>query len=166
MIRTYAPSDLEQVVTLFTQAVHNVSSSFYSPFELEAWAPSNPDMALWRRLLEERYTMVMDAENGITGFGSLGADGNTVEMLFTHHAHQNEGIGSTILELLEKEAIRRGNSEIRLISSANAWSFYHKRGYQYHHSEKKLYGAMMFDCQVLCKALPMFQARGAECSML
>jgi len=157
MIRMYSPADLEQVVVLFTQTVHQVCCSYYSPCELEAWAPSHPDMATWRRLLDERYTMVVDAGEIITGFGCLNADGSVVELLFTHHAHQNEGIGSDLLESLEKESMRRGNSELRLITSATAWSFYQKRGYQYHHSEKKIYGTIEFDCQALCKALPVFR---------
>jgi len=153
----YTQDDLEQVVALFTQTVHSVGGSYYSPRELEAWAPSHPDMAAWRRLLDERFTIVMDAEKTITGFGCLSADGAKVDMLFTHYERQSEGIGSCILELLEKEAMRRGNSELRLITSATAWSFYQKRGYQYRHSEKKNYGSVAFDCQVLCKSLPVFR---------
>ena len=110
MIRLYVPADLESVVNLFTQTVHIVSSDYYSPEEVEAWAPSHPDMAWWRRFLDERYTLVMDSTAGITGFGCLNPDGVTVDMLFAHHAHQGEGAGSAILEALEKEAIRRGGN--------------------------------------------------------
>ena len=158
MIRSYVQSDLESVVGLFTQTVHIVSSRYYSPEEVEAWAPSQPCMDGWRRFFDERYTLVMDSgRDGITGLGCLSADGATVDMLFTHHAHQSEGIGSVILEALEKEAMHRGNDEIKLTTSATAWAFYQKRGYQYHHSEKKVYGPIVFDCQVLCKTLPVFR---------
>jgi len=156
MIRQFTPSDLKPVVGLFTQTVHIVCSSYYSPMEIEAWAPSNPDEAMWGHFFEERHTLVMDADCGITGFGCLSADGSTVDMLYTHHACQNAGIGSALLEALEKESLQRGNKEIKLTASATAWSFYQKRGYRYHHSEKKTYGPMVFDCHVLCKALPVF----------
>ena len=157
MIRAYTSTDLEPIVDLFTQTVHIVSSSYYSPEEVEAWAPSQPDMAEWIRFFDERYTLVMESEDGITGFGCLNEDGTTIDMLFTHDEHQNVGIGSTILEALEKEAIQRGCMEVRLTTSATAWAFYQKRGYQYSHSEKKTYGQVVFDCQTLCKALPMFR---------
>ena len=157
MIRLYTPADREAVIRLFTQTVHTVGSDYYSPDEVEAWAPSLPDVQSWSHFLDERHTLVMDSKDGITGFGSLSADGGTVEMLFTHHAHQSEGVGSAILEALEKEAIQRGNNTVRLTTSATAWSFYQKRGYRYHHSEKKSYGPMEFDCQVLCKSLPVFR---------
>ena len=157
MIRLYVPADLESIVSLFTQTVHLVSSSYYSPEEVEAWAPSQPDMASWGCFFDERYTLVMDSVAGITGFGCLSVEGDIVDMLFTHHARQSEGIGSAILEALENEAIRRGSDEIKLTASATAWAFYQKRGYQYHHSEKKTYGLIAFDCQVLCKALPQFR---------
>ena len=157
MIRTYLPADLASIVSLFTQTVHIVSSGYYSPAEVEAWAPSHPNLEAWGCYFNERYTLVMDSEDGITGFGCLSADGSTVDMLFTHHARQSKGIGSAILDALEKEAMQRGNSEVKLTTSAIAWAFYQKRGYQYHHSEKKVYGALVFDCQVLCKALPVFR---------
>ncbi len=157
MIRIYTPADLDAVVKLFTQTVHLVSSRYYSPEEVEAWAPSSPDMAAWFRFFDERYTLVMDAEGVITGFGCLGANGGAVDMLFTHHAHQSEGIGSAILDALEKEAAQRGSTGVKLTTSATAWTFYQKRGYQYHHSEKKAYGPVIFDCQVLYKALPAFR---------
>lgn len=157
MIRMYVPSDLEAAVKLFTQTVHLVSSRYYSSEEVEAWAPASPDMAAWFRFFHERYTLVMDSEGVITGFGCLSADGGTVDMLFAHHARQGEGIGSAILETLEKEAVQRGSTEVKLTTSATAWLFYQKRGYRYHHSEKKAYGPVVFDCQVLCKALPVFR---------
>ena len=156
MIRLFTPSDLKPVVRLFTQTVHIVSSSYYSPMEVEAWAPTLTDDVMWGYFFEERYTLVMDSDCGITGFGCLSADGSTVDMLYTHHARQNAGIGSALLEALEKEALQRGNKEIKLTTSATAWAFYQKRGYRYHHSEKKTYGPMVFDCQILCKALPVF----------
>ena len=152
MIRLYTPADLDPVVRLFTQTVHTVSSCYYSPEEVEAWAPSLPDTESWDCFLNERYTLVMDTEDGITGFGCLSADGSTVDLLYTHHAHQNKGIGSAILNALEKEAVQRGNKEIKLTTSATAWAFCQKRGYRFHHSIKKTYGSMVFDCQVLCKA--------------
>jgi len=157
MIRLYVPADLESIVNLFTQTVHIVSCSYYSPDEVEAWAPSKPDMASWARFFDERYTIVMDTKASITGFGCLSADGGTVDMLFTHHAHQREGVGSSILEALEKEAMQRGSSEVKLTTSSTAWAFYQKRGYQFHHCEKKAYGPVVFDCQVLCKTLPRFR---------
>jgi len=153
----YTPADLEQVIELFTKTVHIVGSSYYSSEEAEAWAPSHPDMDAWRLFFDEKYTVVMKDENGITGFGCLSADGGTVDMLFTHYARQSEGIGSKILETLEKEAVQRGNVEIMLTTSATAWSFYQKRGYHYHHSVRKTYGSVIFDCQVLSKSIPVFR---------
>ncbi len=156
MIRPYTSADLEQSIALFTQTVHTVSSSYYSPEEVEAWAPLQPDITIWEQNFQGKYALVMDSANVITGFGCLHADGSSINMLFTHHAHQNEGIGSSILAALEAEAVRRGNKEIFLTTSATAWPFYQKRGYNYYKSEKKAYGSIVFDCQILRKALPVF----------
>lgn len=157
-LRLYLSADLEQIVRLFTDSVHHVGSSYYSPEELEAWAPSYPDMERWRGLLAGKYTLVAELDGKITGFGSLSEDGATVDLLFTHHEHQKEGIGTQILDALEKESATRGNEEILLTTSATAWKFYQNRGYYYYKSEKKNYGPVIFDCQILCKSLPVFPA--------
>ena len=151
MIRKYTSADLESVVTLFTQTVHIVSSRHYSPEEVEACAPLQPDMEAWEYYFNRRYTLVMESEDGIIGFGCLNRKGDVVEMLFTHHARQSEGTGSSILEALEKEAVLHGIRELTLTTSATALTFYQKRGYNYHHNEKKAYGDMMFDCKILMK---------------
>ena len=153
MIRKYMSSDLNAVVGIFTLAVHAIGSNYYSPEEIEAWAPSQPDMAMWERYLNEHYTLVMDSACGIIGFGCLNADGSTMDKLFTHPAHQNEGVGSSIMKALEKEATKRGVKEIMLITSDNARKFHEKRNYVYHHSEKMPWNNLMFDCHFLCKTL-------------
>ena len=157
MIRFYTPADLEAIIILFTQTVHKIGGSYYSPVELEAWAPLLYDLDEWRLFFKERYTIVMDDNGEIVGFGCLSANGNTIDLLYTRHDRQSEGIGALILQELENEALKRGNNEIMLTTSATAWTFYQKRGYKYHHSEKKLYGKLEFDCQILCKQLPVFR---------
>ncbi|MDR3093304.1 MAG: GNAT family N-acetyltransferase [Bacteroidales bacterium] len=157
MIRKYRSSDVEQLIELFTQTVHKVSCRYYSPAEVEAWAPLTPaDTASWNDYFSTRFTLLDEREGFIAGFGCLSASVNVVDMLFTHHAHQNEGIGSAIIDALEAEALRSGQHEVFLTTSATAWHFYQKRGYQYFKSEKKLYGNIEFDCQILRKALPFF----------
>lgn len=156
MLRLFSSPDLERVVRLFTKTVHTIGGTYYSPAEVEAWAPSNPNMDIWRIFFEDKYTLVSDTNGEITGFGSLSGSGSIIEMLFTHHKHQNEGIGTSIMDALEAESVKKGNKEVFLTTSATAWKFYQKRGYDYFESRKKYYGDIVFDCQILRKALPDF----------
>ncbi|MDR1672833.1 MAG: GNAT family N-acetyltransferase [Bacteroidales bacterium] len=158
MIRRYTPSDAEHLVALFTQTVRIVSSSYYSPEEVEAWISMRRGMEEWQAFFAERHTLVDDREGTAVGFGCLSSDGSYIDMLFTHHAHQNKGTGSALLAALEKEALKRGRHEVLLIASATAWHFYQQRGYQYFASKKQRYGSLLFDCQILRKALPVFPA--------
>ncbi|MDR1667439.1 MAG: GNAT family N-acetyltransferase [Bacteroidales bacterium] len=157
MIRRYKPTDAVPLLTLFTQTVHTVSSAYYSPEEVEAWASSLPENeAAWNAYCAERYTLVNEQDGVIHGFGCLNVAGNTIDMLFTHHAFQNKGIGSSVINALEEEATRRGQREVFLTVSATAWHFYLHRGYAYYKNERKTYGNILFDCQILRKALPVF----------
>ncbi len=155
-IRPYVSADLEQAIELFTRTVHTVSAAYYSSEETEAWAPSNPDPEIWRDFFSKRYILVAESNGEIVGFGCLGPDGSTVDMLFSHQDHQSEGLGSAVLDALEAEAEQCGVKEISLTTSATAWPFYRKRGYDYRRSEKKTYGSVVFDCQILSKVLPVF----------
>ncbi len=156
IIRSYTSADLQSVVDLFTQTVHRISSAYYSPEEIEAWAPSKPNMDEWAERLSQSRVIVYEAEQQICGFGSINPETNTLELLYTHCDYQNQGIGSAIIDDLEQIALEYGCTELFLTTSATAWPFYQKRGYAYYKSEKKLYGDYSFDCQVLRKYLPVF----------
>jgi nitroimidazol reductase NimA-like FMN-containing flavoprotein (pyridoxamine 5'-phosphate oxidase superfamily)/GNAT superfamily N-acetyltransferase len=156
MLRLYSSGDLYRAVRLFTDTVHIIGGRYYSSPEVEAWAPSNPDTDTWRTFFEDRHTVVAESGGKITGFGCLNPGGNTIDMLFTHHEHQNEGIGTSIMDALEAEALKRGSQAVFLTTSATAWKFYLNRGYSYFESRKKRYGDVVFDCQILRKALAIF----------
>ena len=50
-IRTYQPSDCEEIAELFYRTVHSVNAKDYSPAQLDAWATGHVDLEQWNRPL-------------------------------------------------------------------------------------------------------------------
>ena len=47
MIRAYIESDLEAVVSCFSQSVREIGARYYAPEQIAACAPDFPDMEGW-----------------------------------------------------------------------------------------------------------------------
>lgn len=71
-LRLYEPRFNFAIQSLFYAAVHNISTRFYSPQQLDVWAPANADPHIWSLRLQDHYTLLA-LERGsdhIVGFGT------------------------------------------------------------------------------------------------
>ena len=50
-LRPYREEDLKEILSLFYRSVHELAAGDYTPAQLDAWAPSDPDEEGWRRSL-------------------------------------------------------------------------------------------------------------------
>ena len=69
-------------------------------------------------------------DNEIVGFGKMYLDSGVVESMFVHPDRMFLGIGTKIMEHLEKIAIEFGLTELTLDSSLNAVRFYRRCGFK------------------------------------
>src|ERR1017187_3508187 len=67
-IRTYTGKDLPLIIALFTETVRRVNSHDYSPEQIEAWAPQEPDPARWRERLAGLSIIIGEIDAQIAGF--------------------------------------------------------------------------------------------------
>ncbi len=128
MIRRYHDDDLESVVTLFTETVHQVSIRDYSSEQVAAWAPRPPDLARWRERLAPLTLWVADSGSRLLGFCGLGADGH-VDLLYTDYRCQRQGVARSLYQRVEKEACRRGVRRLFTEASLTARPFFESMGF-------------------------------------
>ncbi|MDO5042219.1 MAG: GNAT family N-acetyltransferase [Slackia sp.] len=120
---------------LFCDCVHASNAADYTKRQLEAWAPN--DVASLDQLasrLCECYAVVAMQRKHMAGFGTVvfRDDGEAeLDMLYVMPAMQGEGLGSRIVDGLEREAILRGAVSIRAFVSLTARSFFEGRGYEF-----------------------------------
>ena len=127
-LRRFSREDLEEILALFYQTIHQVNAADYSPAQLEAWAPAQPDRSRWTTL-EENYALVAWEKGRIVGFGDLAADG-LLDRLFVRFDCQGKGVGTALLQGLEAQAARQGNAGILTFASITARPFFQRHGYR------------------------------------
>nr|WP_228024005.1 GNAT family N-acetyltransferase [Synechocystis salina] len=127
-LRPYHPSDLNNIIHIFTEAVHQLGIKHYSPAQLSAWAPSKPDRQRWHDRLESMVVVV--AEQGATIVGFIGYDGaGLVDLLFVHPAFTRRGIATMLIQAVERLAFTNGVSQLQTKASMVARPFFESRGF-------------------------------------
>jgi putative acetyltransferase len=129
IFRGYKPSDLAQLVEVYTKSVHDLAAPFYTLKQLEAWAPSSPDLDQWQRRLDQLRIIVAE-ENGImAGFISYQLDGYIFQ-LYTHPVFARRAVASRLY--LQAESELRSSGVVRVFTEASlvARTLFERHGFQ------------------------------------
>lgn len=70
-IRNYQAIDLDEIMTLFYNTVHNINKKDDTESQLNAWAPKVLERTLWKQSFEENICFVVEDKGKIVGFGDL-----------------------------------------------------------------------------------------------
>lgn len=124
-LRAYRPEDCGAVTKLFYDTVHTINTRDYSPQQVDAWAPKQPDMDRWNTSLLGHRALVAVGNGGIWGFGDMDETGY-LDRLYVHRDHQGQGVGKALCDALESEA----PGDITTHASITARPFFEHRGYR------------------------------------
>lgn len=127
--RLYKPSDLDEVLKLFYESVHQVCKEDYTLEQLDAWAPKEPDLYRWTASLNKNHTLVVERNNHIVGFGNVGETGY-LDRLFVSQNYLHQGVATLIVEQLEKYVKTKGIAFMNTASSITAKPFFEAKGYK------------------------------------
>lgn len=130
-LRLYRPQDLEGLIQLFYETVHEVNLGDYSPAEVDAWVPSpeSVDRAAWGESLAAHYTVVAEREGQLLGFGDMDSTGY-FDRLYVHRDFQGRGVATSIAHALEGFAHGLGAQRVTVHASRTARPFFERRGYR------------------------------------
>lgn len=127
-LRPYQDGDCPALADLFTQTVHSVNASDYTPAQLDAWAPAcGPDLAAWEETFRTHITLVAELEGRLAGFGDLDPAAGCLDRLYVSRDFQRRGVASALCDALEQAASHR---PITTHASITAQPFFQQRGYQ------------------------------------
>ncbi len=125
IIRNYREEDLDEVIRLFYNTVHEINKKDYTKPQLDAWAGKDIDRNKWSETLKEHTTYIAIADGIIVGFADY-ADNGYLDRLYVHKDYQNQGIATKLMNKIEGEI----NSEtIYTEASITARQFFEHRGY-------------------------------------
>jgi putative acetyltransferase len=128
-LRPYLPDDAPVLADIFRASIEGLAADDYSETQIDTWAAAADDEDAFEDRLERGTTLVATMEGSPVGFTALVAPGH-VDLLFVHPAVVGRGVGTMLLEALEKLANARGAKKLTAEVSDNASEFFRHRGFK------------------------------------
>ena len=128
-IRNYKASDDKALWEIFFYTVRNVNVRDYSQQQVEAWAPSSFDFALWQKRMNVLQPFVAELDGCVVGYTDLQPNG-LIDHFFCHHEYQGKGVGKALMEHVFTVGRVRGVSRYFSEVSITARPFYEHLGFK------------------------------------
>ncbi|WP_060981444.1 GNAT family N-acetyltransferase [Vibrio splendidus] len=128
-IRNYKASDDKALWEIFFHTVRNVNVRDYSQQQVEAWAPSSFDFALWQKRMNGLQPFVAELDGCVVGYTDLQPNG-LIDHFFCHHEYQRKGVGKALMEHVFTVGRVRGVSRYFSEVSITARPFYEHLGFK------------------------------------
>jgi putative acetyltransferase len=134
-IRPAFEVDAEAMSHIHFEAVHRTAAPFYPNEVIDEWSPVPDALRIdqFRRAIcggEELFLAAEHDRGDVVGFGSIVPSAAELRAVYVHPDAGRSGIGSAILEGLERLAIENGVFALRMDASVNAEAFYLRHGYE------------------------------------
>ncbi|WP_027854171.1 GNAT family N-acetyltransferase [Marinobacterium litorale] len=127
-IRPSTSNDIEAIIELFHDSVHQIAVRSYSPEQLSVWAPEQPDIEVWRSLLHGLETLVAEVDGVMAGFISFSAGGH-IDLLYTSPRFSRRGVASALYEAAVRRLLSIGVQELSTEASLEARPFFQAKGF-------------------------------------
>lgn len=147
LLRRYRSADCKTLAKLFYDTVHNVNIRDYSAEQVCAWADGNVDLAAWDKSFSEHYTVIVEGNGVIVGFGDI-TEGGYLDRLYVHKDYQRRGVGSAICDELESYP---DMDELTVHASITAQPFFISRGYSVVKEQEVVRRGVVLTNFVMCK---------------
>jgi putative acetyltransferase len=127
-LRPYLPADAPLLAEIFRASIEELTADDYSATQQAAWAAMADDEAAFGARLANALTLLGTIDGSPVGFASL-AGPERVDMLYVHPAAAGHGVGTMLIDALEKLAASRGAARLTADVSDSAQDFFKRRGF-------------------------------------
>jgi putative acetyltransferase len=128
-LRPFLPADASLLAEIFRASIEELTGDDYSQAQQVAWAAAADDEEAFAARLAGQLTLVATLEGSPVGFISL-AQPDTVDLLYVHPAVVGQGVGTMLLDALERLMAARGAQRLTVDASDSARDFFGRHGYQ------------------------------------
>lgn len=131
-VRAFTDTDIDAIVSLFYETVHEVNKRDYLQEQLDAWASQDDKplkLQIWGQSMRQNIAYVAEIDGKLVGFSDLTPHG-LLDRLYVHKDFQRQGIASALVNRLEEAARHAGMVEIDTEASITAKPFFESRGYR------------------------------------
>ena len=128
-IRPFCVGNEAALRKVFHASVHGLAHPFYTPAQLQAWAPADYDIQAWsERMRTNRPWVAETADGAIAGFADLQPDG-TIDMFFVAPAFARQGVARALMDRLHAQASQQGLLHLKAYVSLAAEPFFTAQGF-------------------------------------
>jgi putative acetyltransferase len=113
---------------IFRASIEELTGDDYSKAQQQAWAATADDQEAFAARLGKQLTLLGTIEGSPVGFASL-KGASDLDMIYVHPAATGQGIGTMLIDALEKLATARGARKLIAEVSDNAQDFFRQRGF-------------------------------------
>ena len=150
-LRPMLPNDGPLLVTIFQDSVETLTEEDYDIGQRAAWA-SRADEPAFLQELAAALTLVATVGGSPVGFGAMGADGR-IGHLYVHSALARGGIGTMLVDAIEKLAAARGVKQLSVDASDTAKPFFEAKHFEAQHRQTVEIGDYWLGSTRMTKAL-------------
>jgi len=145
--------DLDEVLALYRRAINHIDTSLYSEDQRRAWLywARRRDMALER--LCQGVTVLAVRDQDLLAFAQLNPT-DLINMLYVDPAHERQGLGGALIDVLERIACRAGVTLIRTRASDVSLTLFQRKGFRAQKRENMDVGGTPLARTTLFKPLP------------
>ena len=127
-LRPYLPADAAALAEIFRASIDGLTEEDYGEAQREAWVSIADDPAAFAARLGKGLTIIASLEGEPVGFASL-VGNEELDLLYVTPEVAGQGVGSTLVDALERLASARGSKALMTNASDTARPFFEKRGY-------------------------------------
>ena len=122
-------TDLAVVLALYRRAINHIDTSRYSEAQRQAWLYWSQRPELARERLCQGVTILAMQDQQLLGFAQLNP-ADLINMLYVDPAHERQGLGSTLIDVLEQISARAGVTLIRTRASDVSLALFQRKGFR------------------------------------
>jgi putative acetyltransferase len=127
-LRPFLIEDTPLLAEIFRASISELTAEDYSERQQEAWISSVEDEEEFAKRLGAQLTLIATLNGSPVGFAALERN-ETIDLLYVHPAAAGQGVGTMLVDALEKLAGARGTKTLRADVSDSAQDFFKKRGF-------------------------------------
>ncbi len=130
--RQAKPWDGKAILRIKRAAIEHIDDDSYDSEQLAAWKPDDDAVEEFKRAIRSDLfdVLVAERQDDIAGYGVLNVEVGRIDAVYVHPGAAGQGIGRSLVRQFEIRAQMHGITDLAIVSSLNAQSFYESLGYE------------------------------------
>ena len=154
IIRRALEEDKENISRLHIASINQSCRNYYTKEQVDAWVNVLTPSAYDHALKEKVFLVTENSEQALLGLGMLDVKNTELSAIYIHPDQAGQGIGTYMLQKLERIAQQFNITQLTVFSTLNAQGFYRQCGYQEEcPAQHDLPNGLKLECVKMTKAL-------------